>query len=452
MKEKTLYFCKECGNEYAKWQGRCPACGAWNSIEEVKEKTSVSHLSSSSAMEMRGRAKKLSDIVGSNEIRFSTGMKELDRVLGGGAVKGSLVLLGGTPGIGKSTLLLQICQSICKSQSVLYASGEESEQQIKLRAVRLGVDSQNLMVLCETCLDDILAILELESPEILIIDSIQTLYLSKSESAPGSVSQVRDCTMALLQYSKKTNTTVFIVGHVNKDGAIAGPKILEHMVDCVMYFEGDKTSAYRLLRTAKNRFGSTNEIGVFEMMSKGLVEISNPSEALLQGRPKGASGTCVACPMEGSRPILAEIQALVTHTIGTNPRRAVDGIDYNRAILLIAVLEKRAKLKLSEADVYLNVIGGLQIDEPAADLPIALSIASGYFDKAVDDQMAAVGEIGMTGELRSVTDLEKRLLEISRLGFTSCLVPRQGSEGISVPDSLKLIRAKNINEVFALLF
>lgn len=452
MKSKTIFYCKECGNEFPKWQGKCPACGAWNSIIEHEESEIRNVSPARSASDAGARVKRLNEIEGSDEIRFSSGMSELDRVLGGGAVKGSLVLLGGTPGIGKSTLLLQICESVCQKQLVLYASGEESEQQLKLRAVRLGVSSSNLLVLSETCLDDILSACETYKPEVLIIDSIQTLFLSKSDSAPGSVSQVRDCTMALLQYSKKSNTTVFIVGHVNKDGAIAGPKMLEHMVDCVMYFEGDKNGAYRLLRTAKNRFGSTNEIGVFEMRNNGLVEVPNPSEALLRGRPKAASGTCVACPIEGTRPILAEIQALVTKSQGNLPRRAVDGVEYNRAILLIAVLEKRGHLNLSQADVYLNVIGGLQIDEPAADLPIALAIASGYFDKALDDQMAAVGEIGMTGEVRSVSELEKRLSEIARLGFTSCIVPRQGSEDIIVPESLKLIRVRNLNELFAYFF
>lgn len=452
MKAKTSFYCKECGNEFPKWQGKCPSCGAWNTIVEFQERTSRSTASGVPAADVRGRVKRLGEIEGSDEIRFSTGLNELDRVLGGGAVKGSLVLLGGTPGIGKSTLLLQICESLCLNQTVLYASAEESDQQLKLRAVRLGVQSNNLLILSETCLDDILSAVEVHKPDMLIIDSIQTLYLNNNDSAPGSVSQVRDCTMSLLQYSKRTNTTVFIVGHVNKDGAIAGPKVLEHMVDCVMYFEGDKSSAYRLLRTVKNRFGSTNEIGVFEMRDNGLKEIQNPSEALLQGRPKGASGTCVSCPMEGTRPLLAEVQALVTKTQGNVPRRAVDGVDYNRAILLIAVLEKRGRLNLSEADVYINVIGGLQIDEPASDLPIALSIASGYYDKALDDQLAAVGEIGMAGEIRGVSELEKRLCEISRLGFTSCVIPKQGSEDIIVPASLKLIRVRNINELFAFFF
>ena len=450
MKSKTVFFCTECGNETAKWQGRCPACGAWNSIKEMEPKRFSA--AKSGSIGTSSRPKKLSEVEGTEEIRFTTGMHELDRVLGGGAVRGSLVLVGGAPGIGKSTLLLQICNELCKTQRVLYVSGEESEKQLKMRADRLGVSAENLLILSETSLDDVLnAIVEVK-PDILIADSIQTLYLAANDSAPGSISQVKDCTMALLKLSKSTGVTVFVVGHVNKEGAIAGPKVLEHMVDCVMYFEGDKSGSYRLLRAAKNRFGSTNEIGVFEMCSEGLVEIPNPSEALLQGRPKGAPGTCVACPMEGSRPVLAEVQALVARSSLNVPRRAADGFDFNREVLLLAVLEKRAGMNLAGCDVYLNVIGGLRLDEPAADLPVALAVISSLKDTPIDSQTAAVGEIGLTGEIRSVSDLGKRLTEIARLGFTTCVIPRQGTEHISAPQSMNLLRVRNIREAIAVVF
>lgn len=443
MKSKTVYLCTECGNETPKWQGRCPACGAWNSLKEYTEAAVSNRVS---AGKSHSRPQKLTEIEGSDEIRFSTGMGELDRVLGGGGVRGSLVLVGGAPGIGKSTLLLQICTELCKEQSVLYVSGEESEKQLKMRAERLRVSADKLMILSETNMDDILNAVNDAKPDLLIIDSIQTLYRSGSESAPGSISQVKDCTMSLLQLSKSTGITVFVVGHINKEGSIAGPKVLEHMVDCVLYFEGDRSGSYRLLRAAKNRFGSTNEIGVFEMAEEGLVEIPNPSEALLQGRPKGASGTCVACPMEGTRPVLAEVQALVTRSSLNVPRRAADGFDFNRTILLLAVLEKRGGLNLSSADVYLNVIGGLRLDEPAADLPVALAIASSFRDQPLSDQLAAVGEIGLTGEIRSVSDLPKRLNEISRLGFKTCIIPRRGTDQLIPPEGLKLLRVRNIRE------
>jgi len=444
MKSKTVYLCTECGNETPKWQGKCPACGAWNSLKEFAE--SSTPISRGPASRSFSRPKRLAEIEGSDEIRFSTGMGELDRVLGGGGVRGSLVLVGGAPGIGKSTLLLQICTELCKTQKVLYVSGEESEKQLKMRAERLEVSTENLLILSETNMDDVLNSVNEVKPDLVIIDSIQTLYRSGSDSAPGSISQVKDCTMSLLQLSKSTGITVFVVGHINKEGSIAGPKVLEHMVDCVLYFEGDRSGTYRLLRAAKNRFGSTNEIGVFEMADHGLVEIPNPSEALLQGRPKGASGTCVACPMEGTRPILAEVQALVTRSTLNVPRRAADGFDFNRTILLLAVLEKRGGLNLSSADVYLNVIGGLRLDEPAADLPVALAITSSLRDQPLSDQLAAVGEIGLTGEIRSVSDLPKRLNEISRLGFTACIIPRRGTDQLVPPDGLKLLRVRNIRE------
>ncbi|MEA4964506.1 MAG: DNA repair protein RadA [Oscillospiraceae bacterium] len=445
MKSKIMYYCTECGNETPKWQGRCTACGAWNTIQEHVEKAAPA-ASRAPGRIPGARPKLLSEVEGTDDLRFSTGMGELDRVLGGGAVRGSLVLVGGAPGIGKSTLLLQICRDLCRNQSVLYVSGEESERQLKMRALRLGVTAKDLLILSETNLDDVLNVVAETKPDILIVDSIQTLYSSGSDSAPGSISQVKECTMSLMQLSKSTGVTVFVVGHVNKEGAIAGPKVLEHMVDCVLYFEGDRSSAYRLLRAAKNRFGSTNEIGVFEMVDTGLNEISNPSEALLQGRPKGAAGTCVACPMEGTRPVLAEVQALVARSSLSVPRRAADGFDFNRAILLLAVLEKRGGLNLSGADVYLNVIGGLRLDEPAADLPVALAIASSFRDKPLPDQLAAVGEIGLTGEIRSVSDLPKRLTELSRLGFTACVIPRHGTDALTPPEGLTLLRVRNIRE------
>ena len=392
---------------------------------------------------------KLSQIHGDDEIRFSTGMSELDRVLGGGAVAGSLVLVGGAPGIGKSTLLLQICKSLCSGRKVLYVSGEESEKQLKMRAQRIGTEPEDLFILSETRLSDILEATESIQPDILIVDSVQTLYREENDSAPGSVSQVKDCTMALMQLSKGEGITVFVVGHINKDGAIAGPKVLEHMVDCVLYFEGDQNSAYRLLRAAKNRFGSTNEIGVFEMVDSGLVEVPNPSLMLLQGRPEGASGTCVACVMEGTRPVLAEVQALVCKTTFNVPRRTADGFDFNRAVLLLAVAEKRCGMKLSAFDAYINVIGGLQLDEPGADLPVILALASSYRDAALPNDLVAIGEVGLTGEIRSVSHLNQRLAEVARLGFKTCIIPRNGSEKLEVPEGLNVYRVRNLQEAIA---
>lgn len=373
-------------------------------------------------------------------------MSELDRVLGGGAVSGSLVLVGGEPGIGKSTLLLQICRHLCKSQTVLYVTGEESQRQLKLRAERLNVHSDSLFILSETNLEAILASVKELSPDILIVDSIQTTYLPELSAAPGSVSQVKECTLALMELAKSGGVTVFVVGHVNKEGALAGPKVLEHMVDCVLCFEGDRNFAHRILRADKNRFGSTNEIGVFEMANDGLREVPNPSELLLSGRPSNVPGSCVACVMEGSRPILAEIQALVTPTSFGMPRRMSAGIDYNRAMLLLAVLEKRAGLVVSNCDAYINVVGGLKLDEPAADLPAILAIASSLKDSPICDRTAAFGEVGLAGELRMVTAAELRLAEIRRLGFEQCIVPMRGTSGIRVPHGLELIRVGNVSE------
>lgn len=446
-KAKTVFYCTNCGNETPRWQGKCPACGAWNTIEEHIEKPSAGSVKTKAApVGQSKRPQRLQEISSEGETRFSTGMGELDRVLGGGAVAGSLVLVSGAPGIGKSTLLLQICNSLCADRSVLYVSGEESERQLKLRAERLGVAPESLFVLSETRLSDILEAAAETKPDILIVDSIQTLYNEENDSSPGSVSQVKDCTMSMMQLSKSNGITVFVVGHINKDGNIAGPKVLEHMVDCVLYFEGDPNSSYRLLRAAKNRFGSTNEIGVFEMQDSGLTEVPNPSQMLLEGRPEGASGTCVSCVMEGTRPVLAEVQALVTKTMLNVPRRVSDGFDFNRAVLMLAVMEKRAGMKMSMFDAYVNVIGGLRLDEPGADLPVVLALASSYRDQCIPDDLVAVGEVGMTGEIRSVSHMNQRLAEISRLGFKKCMIPRGGSEKLEIPGGLTVYRVRNIRE------
>ena len=447
MKSKTVFLCSNCGNETPKWAGRCPACGQWNTLEEYTP-TPAAKTAGVSSVRRSAVAKRLSEVTTDETLRFTTGMSELDRVLGGGAVKGSLVLVSGAPGIGKSTLLLQICEHILREQTVLYVSGEESEQQLKLRAQRLGVQGDGLFLLCETNLDEILAAAERLKPDLLITDSVQTLYSEDKPASPGSVTQVRDCTMRLMQYCKSSGVTVFLVGHINKEGAIAGPKVLEHMVDCVLYFEGESHTSYRLLRAAKNRFGSTNEIGVFEMRDDGLCQVPNPSEMLLAGRPLNTPGTCVACVMEGTRPVLAEIQALVSPTTLSVPRRSGNGLDYNRAAMLLAVLEKRGGLRLSNADVYWNVVGGLRLDEPAADLAVVIAAASAAQDKPVSDTLAAVGEVGLTGEIRAVGQLSQRLSEIRRLGFTQCLVPRNVRE-LHAPEGLELLRVRNVREAIA---
>ena len=451
MKGKSMFYCTECGNETAKWAGRCPACGAWNTIVEQPQGavgTGKGKKSTGSGKRL-GRIVKvipLTEIETEEELRFLTGMGELDRVLGGGAVKGSLVLVGGAPGIGKSTLMLQICQTLCDFAKVLYISGEESVGQLKMRARRLGVVGEKLYVLSETDLDDVLEAVEQERPDILIIDSIQTLYNSALDSAPGSVGQVKDCTLKLMELAKGEGVTVFVIGHVNKEGSIAGPKVLEHMVDCVLYFEGDQHMSYRILRAAKNRFGATNEIGVFEMQGDGLAEVENPSQMLLSGRPEDAPGTCVTCVMEGNRPVLAEIQALLVPTSFSVPRRSSNGFDYNRAAMLIAVLEKRGGLKVSVCDSYLNIIGGLSLDEPAADLAAILALASSYLDQSVSGDLAAIGEVGLTGELRSVDQLSQRLSEVHRLGFRRCVIPKRHRQKLGTFENLQLIEVSNIGE------
>ena len=449
MKNKTVYFGSECGNETPKWSGQCSACGAWNTIVEQVEKAGKS--AKKSAIRNAVKACPITDIDTSDEIRFPTGMGELDRVLGGGAVKGSLVLVGGAPGIGKSTLMLQICKQLGKFAKVLYVSGEESAHQLKLRAQRLEVDSSQLYVLSETCLGNILECVDREKPDVLIIDSIQTLYNEELDSPAGGVGQVKDCTMSLMQLAKGQGVTVFVIGHVNKEGSIAGPKVLEHMVDCVLYFEGDQHMTYRILRAAKNRFGATNEIGVFEMMDRGLKEVENPSEMLLSGRPEDAPGTCVTCVMEGARPVLAEVQALIAPTGGSNPRRTSNGFDYHRAAMLLAVLEKRGNLKLSQCDAYLNIIGGLTLDEPAADLAAIVAIASSYLDKPVPGNMAAIGEVGLSGEIRSISHLEQRLSEVQRLGFTQCMIPANKSKDIKPLPNLELLPVQNVAQALQLM-
>ena len=445
-KVKTVFYCTACGNESPKWQGRCSACGAWNTMQEHVEKPTPAGKAKSATVGQSRKPQRIHEVDCDAEIRFSTGIGELDRVLGGGAVEGSLVLVGGAPGIGKSTLLLQICNSLCAGRKVLYVSGEESERQLKLRAQRLGVSPEDLYILSETRMSDILEAVDEMEPDILIADSIQTLYQEENDSSPGSVSQVKDCTMTLMQLSKSRGITVFVVGHINKDGNIAGPKVLEHMVDCVMYFEGDPNTSYRLLRAAKNRFGSTNEIGVFEMADKGLLEVPNPSQMLLEGRPENAPGTCVACVMEGTRPVLAEVQALVSKTTFNVPRRTADGFDFNRAALLLAVAEKRGGMKLSIFDAYINVIGGLRLDEPGADLPVILAVASSYRDTPIADDLVAIGEVGLTGEIRSVSNMSQRLAEAARLGFKKVMIPRNGSEKLEIPAGLSVFKVRNIRE------
>lgn len=432
MKNKSEFVCSECGYRSTKWYGKCPSCGSWNTLDEVNSEPaeqagllvkSGAKLRSLRPKKENSGAWKLRDVDVPDTIRVLTGIGEFDRVLGGGIVRGSVVLLSGEPGIGKSTILLQVCDGLGGSEKLLYVSGEESLGQIKLRARRLGIDSEQLYLFTETEINDICDEIEILAPDVVIIDSIQTMYDENAASAPGSVSQIKNCAQHIIATAKIKNCAVIIVGHVNKDGAIAGPKVLEHMVDTVLYFEGERQHAYRILRAVKNRFGSTNEIGVFEMQESGLREVENPSEMLLSERTNQASGSCTLCVMEGSRPILAEIQALVSPTSFPAPRRMSSGVDYNRVSLITAVLEKRLGLKFSSQDVYINVAGGLRIDEPASDLAVCIALISGYKDIPVPDDVIAIGEVGLAGECRGVGFIEKRINESVRLGFRKILIP-----------------------------
>lgn len=447
--KKTVFFCQNCGYESPKWMGQCPGCRQWNTfVEETLSTNSGKGISQTMPKAgTRNEPVALTKIQAGEDDRIKTEIEELDRVLGGGIVQGSMVLVGGDPGIGKSTLLLQVCRQLSnKGHKVLYISGEESLRQIKLRAERIGEFNDLLLLMCETNLETIRSTIERVKPEAVVIDSIQTMYNEEVSSAPGSVSQVRESTGILMQIAKGLGISVFIVGHVTKDGSVAGPRVLEHMVDTVLYFEGDRQVAYRILRSVKNRFGSTNEIGVFEMRDKGLAEVKNPSQVMLNGRPTDASGSVVVCSIEGTRPILIEIQALVTRTNFGLPRRTSVGIDYNRVNLLMAVLEKRAGLHLGDWDAYVNLAGGMKLGEPAIDLGIVMAIASSYKNKVVDPELLIFGEVGLSGEIRGVSMAEQRVREAEKLGFTACLMPKANLEGIQGKYQIRLIGVSNIKE------
>ena len=452
-KNKTLYVCSDCGYESAKWMGRCPSCGAWNKMEEQEPAASVSSAASgpqrkSTVTVPSAPARTLDQIEEGEQERSRCGIAEFDRVLGGGIVPGSLILIGGDPGIGKSTLLLQVSALLAgQGARVLYVSGEESARQIKMRAKRLGVGGSGMYVLSETNMDEIEAQRSVLTPDYMIVDSIQTVYVPGKNAAPGSVSQVREATSILMRAAKQAGTTIFLVGHVTKEGALAGPRVLEHMVDAVLYFEGERQFAHRIIRGVKNRFGSTNEIGVFEMTESGLEEVPNPSEMLLEGRPAGVSGNCAVAIMEGSRPIIAEIQSLVTQTVYPAPKRSANGFDFNRMCLLLAVLEKRLGLRFSTQDIYLNIVGGLRIDEPAADLPAAMAMISGILDKPLPDDLIAAGEIGLAGECRAIVDAEQRVREAERLGFKRILLPARSAERLRRGGSgIEILGVRSIRE------
>ncbi|MBQ3471306.1 MAG: DNA repair protein RadA [Clostridia bacterium] len=455
MKSKTTYICRECGYKSPKWLGKCPSCGSWNTMDETlvtpEKKTSATKALVRENTAPARMPKKIGEVKAGFETRYKTGLKELDRVLGGGIVKGSLILVGGDPGIGKSTLLLQICQRVGEDNKILYVSGEESEGQIKIRAERLGVTTENLYLVTETDVELILESINELKPDIVIIDSIQTMTHEAISSAAGSVPQVREATNAFMRTAKANGIAMFIVGHVTKEGAIAGPRVLEHMVDCVLYFEGDRQLTFRILRAVKNRFGSTNEIGVFEMLDSGLREVENPSMMLLEGRNTDISGSAIVCAMEGSRSVLAEVQALVTPTGFGNPRRMANGIDLYRSMMLIAILEKRARMNLSNSDVDINVAGGLKIDETAVDLGVCAAIATSQADIALPADMVFIGEVGLGGELRGVSQLEKRLNEAAKLGFKSAFVPKQSLRSVKVPDGFAAYGIRTLSEMINML-
>ncbi len=454
-KNRSIYVCTNCGYETPKWYGRCPDCGEWNTLtEEVRQQVTASKAAKLTAQTTpKVNYTRLSEISSDDSQRYKTGVGELDRVLGGGIVAGSVMLLSGDPGIGKSTLLLQICQYLCKELKILYVSGEESARQLKLRANRLGVTGSDLYISATTDIESLMETVRQLSPDIVMVDSIQTMNLASLTPSAGSVTQIRECTQVLIGIAKSNEIPIFIVGHVNKEGAIAGPKMLEHMVDAVLYFEGERQQSYRILRAVKNRYGSTNEIGVFEMVQNGLQEVSNPSLMMLTGRPSGVSGTCVACVMEGTRPILAEVQALVSKTGFGTPRRMSTGFDNNRTALLLAVLEKRGGYFFGNLDTYINVVGGLRLDEPAADLPVAIALASNLLDKTVADDIAAFGEVGLAGEIRSVSNIQQRVNEAYRLGFTTCIIPRQCVKSVDTGEmrELNLIGVENISQAISII-
>ena len=451
-KSKTIFVCNQCGFESSKWNGRCQECGAWNSFEETEQAVSVRTGSARKTSDLTDKIMELSEIDVDSDVRYETGIGELDRVLGGGLVKGSLVLLGGAPGIGKSTLLLQVCQYLGQNYSVLYVSGEESARQIRLRADRLGVDTDSLYILTVTDAEAICDTIVSADPDIVIIDSIQTMNITSVTSSPGSLTQVRECTNLFMHTAKNNEIPIIIVGHVNKDGAIAGPKVMEHIVDAVLYFEGERNLSCRILRTVKNRYGSTNEIGVFEMLDKGLCEVENPSQMLLSGRPEGVSGTCVTCTMEGLRPILAEVQVLAAKSGFATPRRMSKGYDFNRMAIVIAVMEKRAGMFFGNLDVYLNVVGGFRIDETAGDLAAAMCLYSGIMDKPLPEGLIAFGEVGLGGEVRAVSNVVQRIKEAERMGFDICVLPKQSLASVKQEDfKIKLAGVSDIKQAFSLI-
>lgn len=450
--KKSIFFCQNCGHEEAKWLGQCPACKEWNTFVEERIDSGITKGTTVAARAVHeAKVVPLTEVTADDDTRSETGIKELDRVLGGGIVPGSLVLVGGDPGIGKSTLLLQVCQRMAQMKKILYISGEESQAQIKLRANRMGNFTSGLLLLCETNLGIIRSVIEKERPELVVIDSIQTMYSENVTSAPGSVSQVRESTNVFMQLAKGLCIPIFIVGHVTKEGTVAGPRVLEHMVDTVLYFEGDRHASYRILRAVKNRFGSTNEIGVFEMRQSGLVEVENPSEYMLSGKPENASGSVVACSMEGTRPILLEIQALVCRTNFGMPRRTAAGTDYNRVNLLMAVLEKRLGMSLGNCDAYVNIAGGIKMNEPAIDLGIVMALVSSYRNRPIDEKTIVFGEVGLSGEVRAVNMPEQRVAEAKKLGFETCILPEVSLKMVKEIQGIRLVGVKTVNEAVGII-